>query len=233
MWKVLPHASIAKLEDNLWCVEGEMPGFAPSRRMTVVRLSDGRLVIYSPIALEQAAMTELEGFGSVALIVAPNGFHRLDVPAFAERYPDARVLCPAASRARVAEVSRVDGDVTELAGDSGLSVVPLADNKLGEFALGVTHGDGGVTLVLNDAVFNLPHRPGLPGLLMRLIGSSGGPKVTRIGRWLMVRDPKAFADALRALATTEGLRRVVVSHGDLIEADPAGVLRAVANELHA
>jgi hypothetical protein len=232
MWRVLPHAPIAKLEDNLWCVEGELPGFAPARRMTVVRLSDGRLVIHSPIALEDAAMAELEAFGDVAFIVAPNGFHRIDVPAFAARYPAARVVCPAASRARVAQVARVDGDITELAGDPTLSVVPLADNKPGECALCVVHGDGGATVVLNDAVFNLPHQPGLAGLLLRLIGSSGGPKVTRVGRLLLVRDARAFADALRALAATEGLRRVVVSHGALIEHDAAGVLRTVADALH-
>ena len=68
--------------------------------------------------------------------------------------------------------------------------------------------------------------------MMRLMGSSGSPRVTRIGRMILVRSPAAFADALRDLAAIEGLRRVVVSHGEYIDRDASGVLRAVADDLH-
>ena len=52
-------------------------------------------------------------------------------------------------------------------------------------------------------------------------GASRGP----------VADRRAFADHLRRLADTAGLTRVIVSHGDIIDREPAAVLRRVADEL--
>ena len=44
-WTVLPHGKLARLDDNLLSVTGElqMPIGEFPRRMTVVRLRDGRL----------------------------------------------------------------------------------------------------------------------------------------------------------------------------------------------
>ena len=55
-WTVLKHDPLRKLESNLWEVEGELPGMPLRRRMVLVRLSDGRLVIHSPIACDDATM---------------------------------------------------------------------------------------------------------------------------------------------------------------------------------
>ncbi len=46
-WKVLPHGRLTTIEDNILTVVGEitMPALSFPRRMTVVRLGDGRLVI--------------------------------------------------------------------------------------------------------------------------------------------------------------------------------------------
>jgi hypothetical protein len=67
-WTVLPHGKLARLDDNLLSVTGNlhMPVGDLPRRMTVARLSDGRLVIYSAIALDEAEMRALEDFGQPA-----------------------------------------------------------------------------------------------------------------------------------------------------------------------
>ena len=90
----------------------------------------------------------------------------------------------------------------------------------------------GVTLVFNDAVFNLQHGRGLFMFVYgRLMGNAGGPKVTSITRWLLVKDKRAFRADLEALAATPGLTRIIVAHGDVIDDDAAGVLRSVAATL--
>src|SRR5690349_21746025 len=108
-WTVLPHEPFEKLEDNLWTVAGRLPHGSMNRRMSAVRLGDGRLVLHNAVPLAEPAMRELEAFGTPSLLVVPNGFHRLDVHAWKERYPRLTVVCPPPSRLRVARAVAVDG----------------------------------------------------------------------------------------------------------------------------
>jgi hypothetical protein len=75
--------------------------------------------------------------------------------------------------------------------------------------------------------------PGLFGLIYRLVGSTGGPRVTRIGKLVMIKDRRAAVDHLLRLADTPDLRRVIVSHGAMESTDPAGMLRAAAASIGA
>jgi hypothetical protein len=90
----------------------------------------------------------------------------------------------------------------------------------------------GCTLVLNDAVFNMPHAPGLTGFILRRVtGSTGGPRVSRVMRWLVIADAMAFRAHLEQLARLPDLRRIIVSHHEPICDDPSGVLLRVAATL--
>jgi hypothetical protein len=82
-----------------------------------------------------------------------------------------------------------------------------------------------------DAVMNLPPRPGVRGLLWRLLGSNGRPRVTRIARWFIVGDRAVFREHLLRLAARPGLGRVVPCHGGIVAEDAAGVLRRTAEEV--
>ena len=84
--------------------------------------------------------------------------------------------------------------------------------------------------MFTDAVFNLPHQPGIQGWFYRWVtASTGGPKVTRTFRFLGIKDRAALAKALQELADTPALVRIVVAHGDIIDEAPAEVLRSVAD----
>ena len=52
-WTVLPHGKLVQVDQNILTVVGDipMPLMDLPRRMTVVRLVDTRLVVYSAIAL--------------------------------------------------------------------------------------------------------------------------------------------------------------------------------------
>jgi hypothetical protein len=201
------------------------------RVMTIARIANagGRhLVVHSPVALQEEAMREIEGLGTSRNAVSPSRYHRIDAPRFARRYPKARVLCPAGSRAHVAAVVRVDGTYDDFSGDDRVSLEHLDGVGDAEGVMRVRSADG-TTLVFNDVLFNLPHGPGLGGLALRLIGSSGSPRVTRIARTFIVKDRRALARRLVALANgTPDLVRIVVSHSDVIDREPAEVLRRVA-----
>jgi hypothetical protein len=109
-WEVLPHGRLTEVAPNILTVTGtiHMPiGHFP-RRMTIVRLRDGRLVIFSAIALEEPEMREIEAFGDPAWLIVPNAHHRLDAGIWKKRYPALRVITPPAAREKVAQLVPVD-----------------------------------------------------------------------------------------------------------------------------
>jgi len=227
-WTVLPHGPIEKLAENLWRVEGTIEGMPLRRVMTLVKRADGSVLVHSAIALAEDAMREIDAWGPVRWIVVPNGFHRLDARVFKDRYPDARVIAPAGSRAKVEEVVPVDQTYDDLVPDEAVHAVTLDGVAQEQGALLVRSSDG-VTIVFSDAVFNLPHRGGVAGFLFRHVTkSSGGPRVSRIMSWFVVKDRKAFRGHLERLAETPHLRRIIVSHEDVIDVNPGGALRQAA-----
>jgi hypothetical protein len=227
-WIVAPHEPVRTLEENLMDVRGEVPGGVPiGRRMTVARRRDGKLVIFNAVPLEEPAMKALEAFGEPAFLIVPNGYHRIDAHPFSARYPELRVLGPSGAHARILErVERVE-PLSVLDGDPDVSAQEVPGTGGREAMMRVQSG-GRVSLVFADTFFNLPHLPGLKGLLVRLVGSSGGPRVTPIFKRLAVKDPESFRQGLLALADTPGLARLIVSHGEMVQENAAATLRALA-----
>lgn len=230
-WKVLPHDPIEQLEPGLWRVEGALEGMPLRRVMTIAKRSDGLLVIHNAIALEDEPMAQIESFGEPAFLVVPNGYHRLDAAAYKDRYPKLTVLCPRGARAKVERVVAVDGDYTSYPADDAVRLETVEGVGDAEGVMIVRSG-GSTTLVFNDLLFNMPHGSGFNGAILRYITqSTGGPKVSRVGRWLIIKDAKTFRRELERLASTPDLRRIIVSHHEVIDHDAARVLREVAATL--
>ncbi len=230
-WKVLPHRPIEKLSENLWRVEGDLAGMQLKRVMSVVKRSDGQLLIHNAIALDDGEMAELEAFGPIGYILVPNGFHRLDAGIYKARYPKARVLCPRGARAKVAQVVAVDGTYEDLQPDDAVTLTTLEGVGAQEGVLLVRSADG-ATVIFNDALFNMPHGKGLTGFIFKhLTQSSGGLRATRIAKLLLIKDKAAFREHLQRLADTPRLRRIIVAHHELYTGDAPAALRAVAATL--
>jgi hypothetical protein len=234
-WTVLPHGELTRLDDNLLSVTGvlRMPPMGDvERRMTVVRLSDGRLVVYSAIALGEAEMSALERFGTPAYLVVPSDIHRMDVKVWKDRYPAMRVVAPAGARAKVEEIVPVDTTAVDF-GDPTVHLVTVPGTDEREAALVVETGSG-TTLVLNDVIFNLANRPGLSGWLFKKIGMTGDkPHVPPLVRMRQVKDRGALRAQLKRWSRLPNLKRVIISHGSIIANDAAGVLDRIAEELAA
>jgi hypothetical protein len=231
-WKVLPHGPVEKLSEQLLRVEAAIPKGPPiTRVMAVARMADGRVVIHSAIALEPSAMAEIDALGPVAFLIVPNHWHRLDAARFAARYPDATVLCPPGSRKKVEEVVKVDGSFADFPADDRVRLEVL--DGVGELeGVMIVTGDDGVSLVMNDALFNMPHRGGASGFVLRRVtGSSGGPRVSRLIRLFMIKDKRALRAHFERLAEIPRLQRILVAHHEVIDREPARVLREVAATL--
>ncbi len=232
-WKVLDHGPIEELASNIWRIEGALPGMPLRRHMLVVRTSEGRLLIHNAVALADEEMRRIEEWGRPTWLVVPNGFHRLDAPAFKQRYPKLQIICPRGARRKVEQVVAADYYYDQFTpvlgpdGDPELRLFHLRGMRDIEGVVEV-HSADGVTLIFNDAIFNQPHLPGLFGTIYRLLGQSGKPKITMIIRVAMIKDKRAFADHLRELGQIPNLVRVVPAHIEPITDDPATVLTTLA-----
>ena len=140
-WTVLPHDPVQKLSENLWRVEGAL-GKTNRRVMSVIRLRDGRLIVHNAIALDEPEMKELEAWGEMAAILVPNRFHRQDCRIWKDRYPKAKLFCPAAAAGAVAQVAAVDGSYADAPGDDGVKVRHLMGIGDREGVVEVQSADG-------------------------------------------------------------------------------------------
>lgn len=233
-WTVLPHGKVSKLDDKLLTVVGDLPmpfGAFP-RRMTVIRLKDARLVIFSAIALDEPEMRALEAFGKPGFLIVPSDIHRMDAKIWKERYPALRVIAPEGARAKAQKVVQVDAAHADFH-DPGVSYVTVPGTEGHEAAL-VVETSSGTTLVINDLIWNVGHRPGLGGFLYRVTGLTGPePQIASVVRRFKIKDKPALRAQLETWSRLRGLNRIIVSHGDIVDRDPSAVLRGLASTLAA
>ncbi len=211
-WNVLGHGPLVKLAENLWWVQGDLPGMSLKRCMTVARLDDRRLVIHNGIALSESAMQELLAWGTPAFLIVPSAYHRLDAPAYKARFPEIKVLTPKGARAKVSERVVVDGTYEDFPTDARIRFQTLHGTKDREGAMLVTSNDG-VSVVLNDVVMNMDKKQDLLGYLFTTaLGSAPGPRISRLSKLAIVGDHRTLRQELEVFAALPNLARVIVAH---------------------
>jgi hypothetical protein len=219
-WIVQPHRGLICLTDGIYTVEGSivMPLGRFPRRMTVLRLRDGGSAIWSPIPLREQQMSRLEGWGPVRFLIVPNRGHRLDIAAWKNRYPQARIIAPPAAKAGVDIAAPVDA-THDIIGDPQISFHLIAGTRADEFAMIVARPD--------------VRRPqGLGASLMASMLGFGvkRPRTSWPFRRRFVKDPAAMARQFHAWSSIEDLRRIIVSHGDVIDQHPRDALTTAASD---
>ena len=231
-WKVRPHGRVKTVDEGILTVEGDIPmplGKFP-RRMTVVGLSGNRSAIFSAIALNDNDMRKVEEVGEPSFLIVPNDHHRLDAHAWKERYPNIKVMCPPAAKKSVNEAAPVDS-TKDIMNDKDVDFVVVDGTGKGEAAL-VVRRKSGTTLIANDIVANVRHPRGIGGRLIVWLFGFGRkrPQVPRAVKFVMVEDKKKLAEQLRQWSDIPQLRRIIPSHGEIVE-KPAPALERMAEEL--
>jgi len=203
------------LADDLYALEDavRLPlGISMPSRATVVRLSDQRLVLISPTALDDARACAIDALGEVAAIVAPNTMHNLFVAAAAQRWPKARVFAPPGLAKKVKGL-----DFTPLGGAE-----PFGGELLARRVDGVSGIDEHVffhprsrTLVVTDLVFNVHAASSWSTrLLFRLVGTWKKLEQSRSWR-LVTKDRAAAATSLTDILGWD-FDRLVMAHGEVV-----------------
>jgi hypothetical protein len=192
--------------------------------MTVVRLSDGGLVLHSPIRLEGGLRAELDGLGEARAIVAPNKAHHLFADDCRAAYPNAKLYAaPGLPEKRkdlkfdglLADEPRIEwrGDLEQ----QRIRGMPML-NEVAFFH------PSSRTLILTDLVFNVPKGRawGIP-LVFHLMGAGGRFGPHRFVRW-MIRDQQAVRESLGFIMRWD-FDRVIMAHGDVLESGGRQKLR--------
>ncbi len=208
--RIYPYDAPRTLAAGLWQIKGSLKMAAIPRNMTIYRLPDRRLVIYSVIAMHEDGMRALEALGTPAVLVMPHDRHQMDAPFYKQRYPNLRVLAPEPAKRRTIPI---DGDLTELSA-FGIRAYPLPGTSYHEAILELPI-DGGVALCTCELLGNLTPPPrGALGLLFKVLGPPGGGfGVSRAVRWREVVARPATRAWLVGLSERHDIRVITVGHG--------------------
>lgn len=229
-WEVLSHGPVREVAPGILTVVGQisMPLCKFPRRMTVVAIDSKQSAIFSPFPVSENSMNAIEALGAPAYLIVPNGGHRLDLRPFHARYPKAKIVTAAGSKGRVEEAVRPVQTRATLGRQARL--LTLAGCKERELALRIDR-DGEVTLVTNDVIGHIAHPEGFGAKFMsRLLGFGPQPRVTRPAKWFFINDKAALAAQFRGWANIDGLKRLIPSHGDIVDR-PSALLERLARSL--
>jgi hypothetical protein len=212
-------SQLVKVAEGIHCAESEvkMPGgVRMSTRMTILRLSNGKLLVHSPIRLDDALVKAIDALGEVAYIVSPNRMHHLFFGPSAERWPGAKTFGPPGLAEKVPTL-RIDEVLTDTApsvwADELEQVVVQGAPKMSEV---VMFHKPTRTLVVSDLFFNIVHPPNLATkVVLTLMGTRG--KLAKSRGWkLMTEDKTAFKASVRKVMAWD-FDRLVMAHGEVVE----------------
>lgn len=231
-WTVQPHGDLTQINEKIWIADGEieMPLGKFPRRMSIVKLADGGLIIWSAIALDEPNMAKLEALGRPRYLIVPSERHRLDAPGYSARYPSLEIITPSGAREKVEDVVDVDTMIPQL-NDPSVRYLEVPGTNFTEAALEVTAEDG-VTLIVNEIIGDIHGEHGLKNWLLQLLGFAGDePHVPNPVKMQFAKHKDELAGQFRRWAEIPNLTRIIMSHGDIITDDPKGALRKLADSL--
>src|SRR5579863_6767760 len=137
---MVPQATeLVGLAEGVWFREAPVSflGLRLKTTMAVLRLADGGLLIYSPVALTPELHAAVEALGPVAHLYAPDLEHHLWLGDWAAAFPAARVHAPRGLRKKRPDlrIDRVHGERPEPAFEGTIDEIPIAGFRLQETAL--------------------------------------------------------------------------------------------------
>ena len=215
--------TLTPIATNLWTTAQPLRflGLEVGARMSVVRLSDGELVLISPVSLTEGLGDRLDELGTVAHIIAPNLFHHLFMGQAQARYPQAKVW----GVEGLAE-KRPDLKLDALLNAAGSFAGDLDYLPFKGFEVILPRGIAAVnetvffhrpsrTLILTDIAFNFDDSSSLgTQLAARVLGSYNSLKPTLLEKWGTRDRVKVEASVWQVLAWD--FERVVPAHGSVI-----------------
>jgi len=206
-----------KIDENIWVHETGFKLFGAEfgNRMTIIRLSNGKVLLHSPVKIEAELVSEISSIGEVSRIVTPNNFHGLFVDEWMDEFSEATLYSP--------EPKKNEGKRIELLGDELVVIKIEGAPKVNEYAF--IHKSSN-TLILTDIAFNISRDVNAwTKIFFMLNGALGTFGPTRLMK-SMITDWDGLRSSMIKILEYE-IDRVIVSHGDIVEEEAVDKLREV------
>ena len=117
---------LTKFGPDIWIADGPVvtaaAGFHYPTRMAVLRLRNGDLVLWSPVALGPELRAQIEALGKVRYLIAPNSLHHTFLADWHRAFPQAQVFAPPGLREKRPDIT--------LAGEIGTAMLPGWDGEI-------------------------------------------------------------------------------------------------------
>ena len=218
---------------EIWTADGPVVsfhGFAYPTRMAVIRLSDGSLFVWSPVALSDTLRASIDVLGPVRHLVSPNALHHYFLGEWKSAYPAARLYASPRLRRKRKDLSfDADlGDAPEPAWVADIDQVILH----GSFFLTevVFFHRNSRTVLFADLIQNFPRDwfKGWRGFLARW-GGIVAPNPSTPTDWRSTFINRRAARVALDKILAWPIERVLIAHGDLPTTDaPVLVRRALS-----
>jgi len=195
-------------------------GVPMSARTTVARLAGGGLFVCSPGALDDGLRRQLDALGQVRVLVAPNQFHHLFLGDWRAAYPEASVHIPPSLVRKRPDLSDAQllGEAApfEFGGEVDVCRMrgfPTIDETW-------FYHRASRTLIDTDLMHNMHDDPSwFARTTWRMMGAWKRFGPSRLER-LLVRDRAGLRESVES-ALAWDFERIVVAHGDVLEAPDA------------
>jgi hypothetical protein len=217
--------ALQKFAEGVWVASApqKFMSWELGARMTVLRLSDGSLVVHSPIALDESLENSIVALGPVGHIVAPNLFHHLYTADAAAAFPEAKLHGPAGLQKKRPDL-RFDatlGEQLEATWRDDLETLEIQGTMLEETVF--WHKPSG-TLVSADLVENFKTADDWwTRLYLQIGGIYGEVGLSRMLR-LAYRDRKKARRDIDQLLSWD-FDKIVLAHGEPIDSNGVEALR--------
>ena len=213
---------LQELSDDIWLVDGpvtDVVGFRYPTRMAVIRLADGGLFVWSPVALSEPLRAAVDALGEVRHLIAPNALHHLFIGEWQRAYPAAKLYAPPGLRQRRKDLTfDADlGDAPDAAWAGDLDQVRVGNLLAPEI---VFFHRPSRTVLFTDLIqhFRPDWFTGWRALVARLdLMAAPEPQVPRKFRLAFVDRPAARTSLRRILAWPTD--KVVMAHADPVKQD--------------
>ncbi|AEV39128.1 hypothetical protein PSE_4626 [Pseudovibrio sp. FO-BEG1] len=222
-------SSLLSFVPELWLANGPVItaalGFQYSTRMAVIRLQDGGLFIWSPIALTVGLKGEIDALGPVCHIIAPNHLHDSFLTEWALAYPEAKLHAAPGLAEKRPDLSFAStlSDEAPAGWQNEIEQCVVGGNSITTEVV-FFHKASGTTL-FTDLLQQFPKGwfKGWRALIARLdLMTEPTPSVPRKFR-VAFRDKATAREALRKVLNWPS-KAVVIAHGNPVTSDGAAYL---------
>lgn len=222
---------LQKIDHNLWVKDSYFKalGCKASTRMTIINSSKG-LWVHSPVAITAAEIAEIKSIGEVFAIVAPNLFHHMHFAEFSSHFPQATCWAAQGLADKIANLPKhqILDDSKPIFIDSEISQLQMNGHKLNETLFFHTASS---SLITADFIYNYQaEQYNAEKFLFWLLGCYGKAAVPFYHASSIVEKPKLLHN-LNAISNLP-IKRIIMSHGRIIEANDAAKIFAKAWHKH-